>query len=196
MSTGPLAFTLDVLDWRPWVETVDDVGIAPEQEALLEEVVPTTTGRPYYAALAHDVPALRERTKLFKAIMYGPGGVRRADRELAAVSTARVNGCVYCASVHARLFAQLTKDVPAIQRLLDEGVQAEQAERERAVIDYAAKLTREPDSVTAADLAPLRALGLSDGEILDISHATAMFAWANRLMQTLGEPERPANAPG
>ena len=195
MSTNPLAFTLDILDWRPWVETVDEVGITPEQEALLEEVVPATTGRPYYATLAHDVPALRERTKLFKAIMYGPGGVRRADRELAAVSTARVNGCVYCASVHARLFAQLTKDVPAIQRLLDEGIQAEQAERERAVIDFAVKLTREPDKVTAADLAPLRALGLSDGEILDISHATAMFAWANRLMQTLGQPERPANAP-
>ena len=192
MSSSPLAFTLDVLDWRPWVETVDEVGITPEQEALLEEVVPATTGRPYYAALAHDVPALRERTRLFKAIMYGPGGVRRADRELAAVSTARVNGCVYCASVHARLFAQLTKDVPAIQRLLDEGVEAEQAERERAVIDYAVKLTREPDEVTAADLAPLRRLGLADNEILDIAHATAMFAWANRLMQTLGEPERPA----
>ncbi len=73
---------------------------------------------------------------------------------------------------------------------------AEQAERERAVIDYAVKLTREPDTVTAADLAPLRALGLSDAEILDIAHATAMFAWANRLMQTLGEPERQAAAPG
>ncbi|MDP8923512.1 MAG: peroxidase-related enzyme [Chloroflexota bacterium] len=196
MSTPRLTFTLDVLGWRPWVETVDDVGISPEQEALLEEVVPATTGRPYYATLAHDVPALRERTKLFKAIMYGAGGVRRADRELAAVSTARVNGCVYCASVHARLFAQLTKDVPAVQRLLDEGVEVEQAERERAVIDYAVKLTREPDTLTADDLAPLRKLGLSDGEILDISHATAMFAWANRLMQTLGEPERPAAAPG
>ena len=61
------------------------------------------------------------------------------------------------------------------------------------MIDFAVKLTREPDGVTAADLTPLRALGLSDGEILDIAHATAMFAWANRLMQTLGEPEHPAS---
>ncbi len=183
-----LHFTLDNLDWLPWVETVDETGITQEHVELLEVVVPATTGRPYYATLAHDVPALRERTKLFKAIMYGPGGVRRADRELAAVATSRVNGCPYCASVHARLFAQLTKDVPAIRRLLDEGVEAEQAPRERAVIDFAVKLTVEPDRLGAADLVPLRALGLADNEILDIGHATALFAWANRLMQTLGEP--------
>ena len=46
----------------------------------------------------------------------------------------------------------------------------------------------------AADLAPLRRAGLSDLEILDVTHATAMFAWANRLMQTLGESVPPAAA--
>ena len=43
----------------------------------------------------------------------------------------------------------------------------------------------------AADLAPLRAAGLTDADIHDLIHATAMFANANRLMQTLGEPVLP-----
>lgn len=187
-------FTMDVLTWRPWLETVDDTGASPEQAALVEEVAPSPDSRAYYALLAHDLPALRERTALFNAIMYGPRGVRRSDRELAAVAASLVNGCVYCTSVHARRYAQLTKESAAMQRLLDEGVEAELGERERAVVDYAVKLTNDPARMTATDLAPLRAAGLSDMEILDVTHATAIFAWANRLMQTLGEGVPPADA--
>ena len=55
------------------------------------------------------------------------------------------------------------------------------------------KLTRDPAGMTAEDLAPLRQAGFSDLEILDVTYA-AMFAWANRLMQTLGEGEPSAPA--
>jgi uncharacterized peroxidase-related enzyme len=189
MSTTRDRFTLDALRWRPWLETVDDVGATPEQAALVAEVAPSPDSRPYYAVLAHDAPALRERTALFNAIMYGPGGLRRADRELATVAASRLNGCVYCASVHARRYVQLTKDEAGMRRLLDDGLAAEQGERERALIDFAAKLTAAPDQLSAADLTPLRSLGLADADILDAALATAMFAWANRLMLTLGEPE-------
>ena len=64
--------------------------------------------------------------------------------------------------------------------------------RRKAILDYAAKLTRDPAAVGPADAAPLRAQGLTDLDILDLTHAVAMFAWANRLMQTLGEPAAPA----
>lgn len=180
-------FTLDVLGWRPWLETVDEVGPTAEQAELVQAVAPSPSGRAYYALLAHDVPALRERTALFNAVMYGHGGASRADRELAAVATSLVNGCPYCTSVHARRYAQLTRDTAVIQRLLDEGLDTELGPRERAIVDYAATLTRDPAGSGPADLAPLRRAGLSDAEILDVIHATAMFAWANRLMQTLGE---------
>ncbi|MFM7583231.1 MAG: alkylhydroperoxidase, partial [Caldilinea sp.] len=53
---------------------------------------------------------------------------------------------------------------------------------------FAARLTHAPDALNGEDLLPLRQNGLSDLEILDLIHAVAMFAWANRLMQTLGEP--------
>ena len=91
MSATPHSrFTLDVLRWQPWLETVDEVGATPEQAALVDEVAPSAESRPYYALLAHDAPALRERTALFNAVMYGHGGARRADRELAAVATSLV----------------------------------------------------------------------------------------------------------
>lgn len=188
-------FTMGNVTWRPWIETVDDVGATPEQAALVTEVAPSPDGRAYYATLAHDIPALRERTGLFNAVMYGPRGARRADRELAAVAASLINGCVYCTSVHARRFVQLTKETDAMQRLLDEGVETELGDRNRAIVDFAVKLTRDPEGMTAHDLAPLRRVGLSEMEILDVTQATAMFAWANRLMQTLGESVPPADVP-
>lgn len=63
------------------------------------------------------------------------------------------------------------------------------------MVDFAAKLTLEPAALTAADLKPLRDIGLSDLEILDLIDAAAMFANANRLMQTLGEPITPEFTP-
>jgi uncharacterized peroxidase-related enzyme len=121
--------------------------------------------------------------------MYSAGGATRAERELAAVATSRANGCVHCASVHARLHAQLTKDEVTIRRLLDEGVATPLGDRDRAIVDYAVKLSLDPASVTAQDLIPLRQVGLTDLAILDLTHVIGMFNWANQLFLTLGEVE-------
>ena len=91
MSSTARHFTLELVKWHPWIETVDDVGATAEQAEVLAKV---TSNRDYFATLAHDAPALRERTALFNAVMYGHGGASRADRELATVATSRYNGCV------------------------------------------------------------------------------------------------------
>jgi uncharacterized peroxidase-related enzyme len=75
--------------------------------------------------------------------------------------------------------------------LLDEGVDTPMPSRQRAIVDYAVKLGATPSAATAADIARLRDEGLNDAEILDITLSVAMFANANRLMQTLGEAVRP-----
>jgi uncharacterized peroxidase-related enzyme len=183
-----LNFTADPVEWSAWLDPIALETATPEQIAVLEESTPTAKTSPYYLLLVRDVDVLRERSRLYNAIMYGPRGLPRADRELAAVAVSRVNGCVYCASVHIQRYIQLTKRPEIMQRLIDEGVDTELPPRERAIVDFAVKLTRTPPTLTAADLKPLRQLGLTDQEILDLTHATAMFAWANRLMQTLGEP--------
>ena len=58
--------------------------------------------------------------------------------------------------------------------------------RQRAIVDYALKLTRSPAAVQEADLDPMRQSGLSDAEILDACQITCYFAYANRLAQGLG----------
>jgi alkylhydroperoxidase domain protein len=188
MSRNERPFTLEALDWAPWLPPVEEHAATAEQDAVVRQTTPAGWSSRYFALLAHDLEALRARTELFQAIMYGPGGLRRADRELATVAVSRVNGCVYCASVHSRLHVQLTKDDALMQQLLDKGVEAALPPREGAIVAYAAKLTNDPAGVGADDVAALRAAGLSDAEILDATHAAALFAWANRLMLTLGEP--------
>jgi len=188
-----LDFTLDPVEWRAWLNPIAIETANSEQIAVLEESTPTAKTSPYYLLLVQDVDVLRERSRLYNAIMYGPRGLPRADRELAAVAVSRVNGCVYCASVHIQRYIQLTKRPELMQRLVEEGVETELAPRERAIVDFAVKLTRQPGALTAEDVAPLRHIGLSDQEILDLTHVIAMFAWANRLMQTLGEPVQIVN---
>lgn len=57
---------------------------------------------------------------------------------------------------------------------------------ERALLDYAAKLAREPWSASSADIAALRAAGWSDAAILDLNMVAAYFAFVNRIAMGLG----------
>lgn len=184
-------FTTETLSWASWLPTVDAARATPEQLAVLDESNAQARSSAYYLTLVHAPGVLRERSRLFNAIMYGPGKLPRAERELATVAVSRINGCTYCASVHARLFGQLSKEPEVIERLLEEGVNAPLLPRRRAIVDLAVALTANPPELHRGRLAAARAAGLDDAEILHVIHAAAIFAWANRLMQTLGEPEGP-----
>jgi uncharacterized peroxidase-related enzyme len=182
-------FTLEAVEWAAWMPPVDAATSSPRQLAALE--ASPQRDSPYFLTLAHDVDSLEQRSPLFHAVMYAPRGLPRADRELATVVVSIINGCVYCSSVHARRFSELTKRPEVIQRLYDEGLEATLEPRQRAIVDFAAKLTRTPQAIAPADLRPLRDVGMDDLQIHDLIHAVAMFANANRLMQTLGEPVLP-----
>ena len=90
--------------------------------------------------------------------------------------------------MHAKRFIELSKQPEVIDNLYAQGLQAPLDPRRKAIVDFSAKLARDPVAMEVSDLAPLRAQGLTDAEILDLVHAVAMFSWANRLMQSLGEP--------
>jgi uncharacterized peroxidase-related enzyme len=185
-------WTTDFLDWHPWVETLDEAGVTPELREAADRILQKRVGSPYYEVLANDLESVRTRTALFSDIFESDGGAPRADRELAATATSRVNGCVYCASVHARLFVNLTKQRALTLRFLDEGIETELPERERAIVDFSDKLTRDPESVVPGDFDALRTAGFDDLALQDVVQGAAIFANANRLMLTLGEPRRKA----
>ena len=185
-------FTLEAVEWAPWLPPVTLETATPAQRAALDDSPQANSA--YFRTLANDVGSLAERSPLFHAVMYVPRGLKRAERELATVVVSIINGCVYCSSVHARRFVELTRQPEIIRALYENGVDTPLEPRLRAIVDYAAKLTRAPAAMTVADLAPLRAVGMDDLEIHDLTNAVAMFANANRLMQTLGEPVLPEGA--
>ncbi|MEJ0078282.1 MAG: peroxidase-related enzyme [Alphaproteobacteria bacterium] len=192
MTRSMRDFTQGEFDWQPWLAPLDLDAATDAQRAALKITPSNRAVGAYSLVLAHDPETLEQRSPLYNAIMFGAKGLPRAERELGAVVASRINGCAYCASVHAKRFTELTKVPEVMQRIQQDGAQASLEPRQKAIVDYAAKLTRDPAVITPADAAPLRAQGLSDIEILDLTHAVAMFAWANRLMQTLGEATTPA----
>ncbi len=188
----PTAFTVAQIRFTPWLEPLDPANATPKQAEALKD---RTGNSPYFRLLALDPDVLAERTATDKGIFYTHGGAPRAERELAAAATSRLNGCIYCASVHARLSAQLSKRNGDVDRLLDKGVadipSLELGDRWQAVVELAVALARTPSAATTGHVDRLREIGLSELEILDVAQAAAFFSWANRLMLTLGEPYIP-----
>ena len=187
-------FTNEVLDWKAWLDVVELDQATPEQIAVLEESHPKAKVQDYYRFLVHQPEILRQRSTAFNAIMYAPGGMPRAERELSTTVVSRINGCVYCASVHAQRFEQLAKRNDVIREVFEDPRTAGTTAREQAIARFSIELTERPAQVTAEQLKPLREAGVTDAEILDLIHSVAIFAWANRLMLNLGEPVFPAQA--
>ncbi|HEY0117261.1 MAG TPA: peroxidase-related enzyme [Cellulomonas sp.] len=180
-------FTLDVLAWDPRLEPVDPAGASAEQRAALERSGKLDAASPYFRTLAHDPASLVHRSLLYDEVMYAEHGLDRTERELAALATSMVNGCRYCASVHGRRLGQLTGDRPGVRAYLA-GDQAFATDPRRSAIVAAARaLTAAPARLGPEHVTALRAAGLDELEIFDALDVTALFAWANRLMQLLGD---------
>ena len=196
-SSGPVpvirlnGFTNETLGWRSWLSPLDVVQATDLQQAVLDESHPQARASAYYLTLIHQPLMLRHRSAAYNAIMYAPGGAPRAERELAAMVVSVTNGCVYCTSVHAQRFAQLARRHDTVEQVFRNPATAGVDERERAIARFAQAITLRPHTLAAADVAPLRQLGMSAEQILDVLHAAAIFGWANRLMHNLGEPEHP-----
>jgi alkylhydroperoxidase domain protein len=185
--TEPVVFTRDMLDWLPWIEPMAEQDMTERHLASLVDA--SRVKSPYFRLLARDPDVLEARTRTDKDIFYNPeAGLPRAERELAAAATSRLNGCIYCASVHARFAATYSKRVDDVQRLLDEGVGAKLDARWEAIVAASVALTALPITFGPQHIERLRAVGLDDAAIADLIGAASFFNWANRLMLSLGEP--------
>ena len=191
-ATGvPTAFTQAQLNWNAWLDPVAEDALTERQKEGLVDIARAKS--PYFRLLAHDPDILRTRTLADKDIFYNTkDGLPRAERELAAAAVSRSNGCIYCASVHSRFATTFSKRHDEVQRLLDEGVGADIDPLWNAIIDASVALTATPIAFGSHHVATLRGLGLDDLAIADLIHSAAFFNWANRLMLSLGEPERSA----
>ncbi|WP_449408677.1 alkylhydroperoxidase domain protein [Microbacterium maritypicum] len=192
-AAHPDAFTRAEVGWAPHLPPLPEDDLTDRHYAGLVDAARAKND--YFRLLARDPEILRARTLVDKDIFYNTReGLPRAERELAATAASRRNGCVFCASVHARFAAHHSDRVADVDRLLDEGVQAELGDRWEAVVAASVALTDTPSAFAESDIARLRAEGLDDLEIADVIHGAAFFNWANRLMLSIGRPVAPAEA--
>ena len=185
---SPAVFTQKELGWLPWLEPFPADGLTDRHRAGLVDA--SRAKSPYFMLLVRDPDILQFRTKTDKDIFYNPNaGLPRAERELAAAAASRYNGCIYCASVHARFAAHFSHRTDDVQRLLDEGVSAELGARWNAIVAASVALSATPIVFGPAHIQQLSEVGLDDMAIADVINGAAFFNWANRLMLSLGEPD-------
>jgi alkylhydroperoxidase domain protein len=183
----PVVFTQDELGWLPWLEPLPEGELTERHFAGL--VDRSRAKSDYFRLLVRDPEVLEARTKTDKDIFYNiQDGLPRAERELAAAATSRYNGCIYCASVHARFATVHSKRKDDVQRLLDEGVDTDLGARWNAVVRASVALASTPIAFGEDHIEELRRAGLDDAEIVDVINSASFFNWANRLMLSLGEP--------
>ncbi len=199
--TRPEAFTREQLQWEPWIEVPAEDELTEEQRDSFASKA--TTNSVYFRMLSLTPGITRARSALDNAIFLPRDGLPKAERELAAAATSKVNDCIYCASVHARKAAGLSRREQEVDALLAASLDrdadwiaadlaplgAGQDPRWAAVVAAAAEISRPRPG--ALPIEPLRDLGLGDAEILDALTAAGFFAWANRLMLSLGDPSLP-----
>src|SRR5271170_5980528 len=157
----PVAFTQDEIGWTPWLEPLSEDLLTERHWAGLVDA--SRAKSPYFMLLARDPEILEARTKTDKDIFYNPAaGLPRAERELSAAAVSRENGCIFCASVHARFASTYSKRREDVRRLLDEGVAIDIDERWNAVIAASVALTETPAEFDQRHVENLRQSGLDD----------------------------------
>lgn len=168
---------------------INEEDASAEQLDVLDQSHPQARTESYYLLLAHDAPALRERNGVFNSINADGYGLSARLKALATLAVSRINGSRYCAATVAQDIQQ-----PALVNALFVNV-AEGAEKadnpvSQAVIRVAADLTRAPEKFTPQSVRPLFNSGLNQAQALDVILTGALYAWENRLRQTLGETVR------
>ena len=135
--------------------------------------------------------ALRPRHLLawwayYDELMREESGLTKAQREMIAVVVSATNRCHYCIVSHSAALRKLTKDPDLVDRLATGYKYADLDARERAMLDFAVKLTEASDRCSDEDVDALREAGWNDEEIMDIAQVAAMFNFTNRLASGLG----------
>src|SRR6266702_3069678 len=124
--------------------------------------------------------------KYFDDLMRGPSGLSKTQREMIAVVVSAESRCPYCQTAHAAALRLRTKDAALVDRLAVNYRHIELDSRNRAMLDFAVKLTRTPDETRETDLQALREAGFTDEDILHIIEVTAIFNFNVRLATATG----------
>jgi uncharacterized peroxidase-related enzyme len=134
-----------------------------------------------FLALAHRPDEFRAFFAYHDALMMKPGGLTRAEREMIVVATSAANDCTYCVVAHGAILRVLAKAPLLADQIAVNYRTAPVGPRQRAMLEFAVRLARHPETTGTAERAALYEQGFTDEDIWDIGAITAFFALSNRM---------------
>ncbi len=170
-----------------WIDEVDvseaDGQLAETYAALIEQ-----RGKVSNILKVHSLNpgAMGNHLDLYMTLMFGKSGLSRAEREAIAVVVSANNDCEYCVNHHAEALRRYIKDEDTLGLLMTADGLETLEPRLSNIVRHAEKLTTAPVAMTESDLGELRAEGLSDRDILDLTLIVAYFNFVNRIALGLG----------
>jgi len=133
-----------------------------------------------------DPDALERHIALYEHLMFADGPLSRREREMIGVVVSSANECPYCVKHHGDSFAHVTDRAELAEVLSVDYDNADISKRERAICDYAMKLSETPYKITEEDIERLRKEGLDDLAIFHVNQIAAYFNYVNRVVHGLG----------
>ena len=132
-------------------------------------------------AYAFDIEKLNAFTRMYNDLMLADSGISKLEREMIAVVVSSLNRCYYCLVAHGAAVRQLSGDPQLGEQLVMNHRYATLDTRQRAMLDFAAKLTTASAEIEETDRQVLRDQGFSDRDIWDIASVAAFFNMTNRV---------------
>lgn len=134
-----------------------------------------------FLALAHRPAEFRAFFAYHDALMEKDSGLTKAEREMIVVATSNANQCQYCVVAHGAILRIRAKNPLLADQVAVNYRKADITPRQRAMLDFAMKVSQEAYRVGDADFAALRAHGFNDEDIWDIGGISAFFGLSNRM---------------
>lgn len=132
-------------------------------------------------AYAFDIDKLNAFAALYNDLMLGDSGITKLERELIAVVVSSINKCFYCLAAHGAAVRELSGDPILGEMMVMNYRAADLNPRQKAMLDFSAKLTERCDTIEDADRQALRDVGFSDRDIWDIGSVAGFFNMTNRV---------------
>lgn len=132
-------------------------------------------------ANAFDINKLNAFTTFYNDVMLADSGLSKLEREMIAVVVSSINKCFYCLVAHGAAVRQLSQDPILGEMLVMNYRVANLDTRQRAMLDFAAKMTTASVTIEEADRQGLRDAGFADRDIWDIANVAGFFNMTNRV---------------
>lgn len=128
---------------------------------------------------------------MYNDLMLGDSGLTKLEREMIAVVVSSLNNCWYCQVAHGAAVRELSGDPGLGEALVMNYRIAPVSPRQRAMLDFAAKVAQSSAQVDDADRDNLRAQDFSDRDIFDIAAVAGFFSMSNRIASAIGMQPNP-----